>query len=253
MTRSTKKSAPPSQAALGLRLDEKILHSLDRFYPGSANSVALAAAKSFARGALQKVFVITGKPKSGKSHLLRGVYHRWPASKKEKRFFFDAKDGSGLPAPLLSAGLERPSAGAPVLVCIDNLDLPSGDADKFYEEVFNLFNRLSDSGGCLAVALRPSPAVCAKIPDYLSSRLLTGMVVTLTKPDDEEMKLILDKIGADRSIGLTPKARDYILERSGRSIHDLLELMDRLESSLEPGSRRVGLQLLKRVINWIQP
>jgi hypothetical protein len=57
-------------------------------------------------------------------------------------------------------------------------------------------------------------------------------------------------MAADRSISLTPRAQKYVLERSGRSVGDLLALMERVESEMDPGARSVGLQLLRRVIDW---
>ncbi|MBI3580839.1 MAG: hypothetical protein HY098_01970, partial [Nitrospinae bacterium] len=88
------------------------------------------------------------------------------------------------------------------------------------------------------------------LPGYLSSRLLTGMVVGLQRPDETGMREILGKMADDRSISLTPGAKSYVLHRCGRSIGDLLALADRLEAAIPPESRRVGLQLLRRVISY---
>lgn len=248
MTNAIKKTAASPQALLGLRLDEKTLHSLDRFYPGSANRLALDSARAFARGLLQKTLVITGKPKSGKTHLLRGVFHAWHRGAGENVFFFDAKQDPAT-LPRLDRLEKRKSGDPPALVCIDDLDLPAGDPETLYESVFGVFNRLAESGGFLAATLRGSPANTPGLPGYLSSRLLTGMVVNLQRPDEAGMGEILGKMADDRSISLTPGARSYVLNRCGRSIGDLLALVDRLEAAMPPASRRVGLQLLRRVIN----
>lgn len=234
-----KADLPPRQMAIPLRLPEEKLYALDRFYPGVENRAALAAARAFT-GKSPTAFVVVGKRQSGKTHLLKGILLNWKTGA-----FIDAATMTDM-TERATARLFREAAAFP-LVCIDNLDAAPAPTN-LHEEVFNLFNALASSGGHLAAAMKTSPAK-AEMPDYLTSRLLTGMVVTLKRPADEERADILRKIAQDRSIGLTPRALDYILERSGRSVGDLLALVGRLEKSLAPGSKRIGLQLLKRVLD----
>ncbi len=234
-----KRNIPSTQLAMPLLLPEEKLYALDRFYAGVGNSAALAAARSFT-GNSSAAFVIVGQRQSGKTHLLKGILLNW-----KKGAFIDAALLAGF-TEQDTARLFREAASFP-LVCIDNLDTMP-DPENLHEEVFNLFNALSSTGGHIAVAMKVSPAK-ADMPDYLSSRLLTGMVVTLKRPGDEERAVILRKIAQDRSMSLTPRALGYILERSGRSVGDLLALADRLEKNLVPGSKRIGLQLLKRVLD----
>lgn len=235
---AAKKSVPTRQLAMPLLLPDDALHALERFHPGVENSAALAAARAFGRQS-PTAFVVVGQRQSGKTHLLKGILLRW-----KKGLFIDAAPLAELPEREAVRTL-REAAAAP-LVCIDNLDAPS--AAHLHEELFNLFNALAASGGHLAAAMKTSPAKAA-MPDFLSSRLLTGMVVTLKRPGDEERGIILRKMAQDRSISLTPRALGYILERSGRSVGDLLALVGRLEKSLAPRGKRIGLQLLKRVLD----
>ena len=225
-----------------LLLPEDALYALERFYPGVENRAALGAALAFDRQS-PTAFVVVGRRQSGKTHLLKGILLRW-----KQGLFIDAAPLAELPEREAVRTL-REAAAAP-LVCIDNLDAPA--AARLHEEVFNLFNALAASGGHLAVAMKTSPAK-AELPDFLSSRLLAGMVVTLKRPREEERVGILRKMAQDRSISLTPRALGYILERSGRSAGDLLALTERLEKSLMPGSKRIGLQLLKRVLDSEAP
>jgi chromosomal replication initiation ATPase DnaA len=154
--------------------------------------------------------------------------------------------------PVLASDIKGDNAfPLPTLVCIDDLD-DSSLNEEFYEKVFHLFNSISNTGGYLAVAMRSSPAKFPSMPDYLSSRLLTGMVVTLKKPKDIEMRSILVKVASDRNILLTPKAQNYILERGKRSIGSLLEIVDGIENAVPSAKGKVGLQLIKRMIDWNQ-
>ncbi len=225
--------------AMRLLLPEEKLYALNRFYPGVENRAALAAARAFTEKS-PAAFVVVGRRQSGKTHLLKGILLNW-----ERGAFIDAAPLAGW-TERETTRLFREAAAFP-LICIDNLDAVPAPKN-LHEEVFNLFNALSSTGGHIAVSMKTSPAK-AEMPDYLSSRLLTGMVVTLKRPADEERADILRKIAQDRSIGLTPRALGYILERSGRSVGDLLALVGRLEKSFTPGSKRIGLQLLKRVLD----
>lgn len=229
-----------AQLNMELTLRDEELFPLGRFYASGENGVALEAAKKFSK-ASPAAFVITGGPKSGKSHLLKGIRMAWGR-------------GPFFSGPGLAAGSGREmrealkGAARHPLVCIDDLDAPP-EPKALYDEVFNLFNRLAERGGHLAVAMKNSPARAKNIPDYLSSRLLTGMVVTLRRPGEEQLRGILMKVAHDRNIRLTQGAADYILTRSERSAGAMLDFVRRLEEGLGASDRRIGLHQIRRVLS----
>ncbi|MBI5179209.1 MAG: hypothetical protein HZA04_08125 [Nitrospinae bacterium] len=237
--------ASAAQAALPLALPEKTRYSLDRFITSPRTQVALDAARRFVKGDFG-VLVLTGKHGTGKTHLLKGIYH-----------------GAGKNCVFLSAaalvkldhgtrGRVLSDAGRARTVCLDDLDQMEAD-DGFYQRIYTLFNALTASGGRLAVAMRASPAKATQLPAYLTSRLLTGMVAPLQRPDGEEQKAILQKLAADRAITLTPRAAAFILARSHRSVGELAALIGRLEHALPAGAKRIGLQLIRQVIHLNRP
>jgi chromosomal replication initiation ATPase DnaA len=249
MSNSSRKQPDSKQVVLGLKPNLKTLYSIERFYPGQSNKLALDAVTAFTNLASQKVLVFTGSGNSGKTHLLNSIYYSWSSRKNYgQAYLFDACEPAGLDG-LSAVSNTANISSRPILVCIDNLDSTSLDEES-YENVFHLFNSLSNTGGYLAVAMRSSPAKCRQMPDYLSSRLLTGMVVPLKKPKDSEMKSILIKLASDKNIFLTPNAQKYILERGIRSIGSLLETVERIENAAHPSKGRIGLQLIKRMIHW---
>jgi DnaA family protein len=128
-------------------------------------------------------------------------------------------------------------------------DLENGRNSRiFYEELFHLYNHLADRGGRLALSMRMSPAAAKFLPKYLSTRLLSGMVVNLKRPDERLRPRILKKLAADRHITLTDGALNYILERSPRSVEKLMEFVEMLDAGVEQRSKRIGLQLIRRVL-----
>lgn len=228
------------QLAMPLTPPEGTLFSLDRFYAGDENRLALEAARRFGPGSPPAAFVITGRPKSGKSHLLKGIRGAWGK-------------GPLFSAPELAAGTEREiratlkRAASHPLVCIDDLDLP-GNPKNLHDEVFHLFNSLAARGGHLAVTLCRSPAKAHNLPDYLASRLLTGMVISLKRPDEGQRRAVLMKIAGDHNIRLTPRAAGYVLTRGDRSVGALIDFVRRLEEGLGPEDRKIGLQQIRRVL-----
>lgn len=235
------------QLNFGLSLPERELYSLERFYEGEFNKISLAAAQAFTGEDSPGSLIITGPAGSGKSHLLKGIYLE--NAERLASFYVSALELSSLEDEVIERAVKSLSNFG--LVCIDDLD-SAGDKKTFFDEVFHLFNNITQKGGFFAAAMRSSPAGAHFLPDYLSSRLLSGMVVTIKKPGDEEKREIIKKIAADRQISLEPEGIDFILERSSRSVGDLVKLMARLEANIPPGSGKLGLQFLRRVIRLNQ-
>ena len=239
-----------------MKLPERELYSLGRFCVSGQNMIAHKAAESFGpprqRGSSAAQaghepgavsLTITGPPKSGKSHLLIGIAN---AVRPRKHAAYVTV------AALLEAGDKELRKSMMALrkyrlVCMD--DLEKGKKSRiFFEELFHLYNHLADRGGRLALAMPKSPAAARFLPKYLSSRLLSGMVVRLNKPDDPLRAGILKKVAEDRQLSLTPGALRYILERSPRSVADMMEFVMRLDAGLDRNAKRIGLHQIRRVL-----
>lgn len=226
------------QLVFGLTLREKELYSLERFCEGRFNSVALAAVIDFGIKKGPGSIVITGPGKCGKTHLLRGLVLKKGQYADSREIVKLGKKGMG--AAFKKLGKKR-------LVSLDDIDRVGG-AEDFYERLFNLFNELIDKNGRLAVSMRLSPARARFMPGYLSTRLLSGMIATIKKPGETDLKEILLKLAHDRQISLTVSAVKYVMERSARSVAELSALVERLEKKTAGPGKRIGLQHLRRVI-----
>ena len=231
------------QLSFGLKLPERELYSLGRFCVSDQNMIALKAAESFGPSGGTVSLTITGPAKSGKSHLLIGIANgirpRKHAAYVTVASLVEAGD-SGLRRSMMALRKYK-------MVCMDDLE-KGGESRIFFEELFHLYNHLADRGGRLAFAMQKSPASVRFLPKYLSSRLLSGMVINLKKPDDPLRSAILKKVAADRQLSLTSGALQYILERSPRSVADMMEFVRRLDEGLERGAKRIGLHQIRRVL-----
>ena len=231
------------QLSFGLKLPEKELYSLSRFQTSQQNRIALKAAERFGKEPGVPSLVITGPPKTGKTHLRKGIALN---QKPQKNCAYVSCELLAS-APQQKMRRSMMSLRKYKTVCID--DLEYGQKSRiFYEELFHLYNHLADRGGRLAISMNRSPASAAYLPKYLSTRLLSGMVVNLKRADEKLKMAILKKLAADSDIELTKGALGYILERSPRSVEKLMEFVKRLDSSLEQRSKRIGLQLIRRML-----
>ncbi|MEE8482976.1 MAG: DnaA/Hda family protein, partial [Nitrospinota bacterium] len=233
---------------------ESVLYRMERFVGGKANRLALCAAADFLYKKSGQSLVITGSSSTGKTHLLKGVFYAWRPKKSAAYLSMSGFSESGFSVNIKKAKAELKKLYDKKLVCLDDLDAARG-TPEIYDAVFHLFNAVTQKGGFLAFAMRrsPTPVSSPFLPDYLSSRLLSGMVTRLKKPAERDRKKILKKLAEDVQLNLTPGALDYVLERAPRSIPDLANFLENLERSLsaEPkGGRRkrIGLQLIRRVI-----
>ncbi|MFQ5431023.1 MAG: DnaA ATPase domain-containing protein [Nitrospinota bacterium] len=231
------------QLSFGLKLPEKELYSLNRFCPSAQNRIALKAAAAFGNGPGLFSLTIMGGRKTGKSHLLKGIaLNQKP--RKNAAYVSCEMLASSSPGKMRRAMM---SLRKYKTVCVDDLEL--GQKSRiFYDELFHLYNHLADRGGRLAISMSRSPAAAHFLPKYLSTRLLSGMVVKLKKPDEKLRAAILKKLAADSNIELTAGALRYILERSHRSVEKLMEFVSRLDVSLEHRSKRIGLQPIRRML-----
>jgi len=228
----------PRQLSFTLRTDQKERYSLARFTAGGKNRLALDAALAFSHGGdTPPLLVLYGPGGSGKSHLLKGI-----AASCGGAVYVDCQFLAGSQSPL--AHLEKLKAKKVLL--LDGLHALAGK-QELLDAVFHLFNAVINSGGRMVFSLEKSPAMSPFLPDYLSTRLLTGMALPLKKPSDEERRAILSKLLEDAQISLTPKALGYTLERSPRSVSELHDFVEKLEASLA-GEKRIGLQLIRRVL-----
>ncbi len=231
------------QLRFSLTLPERELYKLERFFEGESNRIPASAAGMFGSDDSIRSLVITGPAGSGKSHLLKGISLK-PG--KQEKVYASAVNLAALPETELKRAMEFLARHD--IVCMDDLDSVNENSLPFFNEMFNLFNSLSEKEAHLAVAMNRSPAMVSFLPDYLSSRLLSGMVVKIQKPGDEEKKEIIKKLAADRQIALTPRGAEFILERAGRSIGELVKLVEEIDGAVSPHAGSVGLQLIKRVI-----
>jgi DnaA family protein len=135
------------------------------------------------------------------------------------------------------------------VLCLDDIDRVVGSRE-WEQALFHLYNRIAACGARLYVAAAARPGeLPLQLPD-LRSRLQSAAVFRLQSPDDGDRLQALQLRARARGFTLGDDEARYLLTRSGRSMQDLLDILERLDGySLETG-RRVTIPLIRSVMGW---
>lgn len=238
------------QLSLAFRLDQYA--TLDNFHVSEANRAAVAhlreqlfRAEEAARtpGTLVKRFTwLSGITGSGRSHLLQALCHH--AGEHGAGALYLPLSLHGDWRPDLLEGLESMD-----ILCLDDIDALAGIRD-WEQALFNLYNRVAETGTRLFAAADGRPGDLPwSLPD-LRSRLQSAAVFRLHSPDDGDRQKVLQLRARARGFTLGDDEARYLLSRSGRSMQDLLDILERLDDySMETG-RRVTIPLIRSLMGW---
>ncbi|MEX1196299.1 MAG: DnaA regulatory inactivator Hda [Pseudohongiellaceae bacterium] len=239
------------QLTLAFRLDQYA--TLDNFHVNAANrpvvthlreQLALAGDDpAVASGTVVRRFTwLSGVSGSGRSHLLQALCHhagehRLAALYLPLRLHRDWQ-------PEMLDGLETMD-----VLCLDDIDAVAGQSE-WEQALFHLYNRIAGGGARLFAAADVRPGeLPVQLPD-LRSRLQSAAVFRLHSPDDEDRRQALQLRARVRGFTLGDDEARYLLSRSGRSMRDLLDILERLDGySLETG-RRVTIPLIRSLMGW---
>jgi len=216
------------------------------------NEQAVLALKAFAEGAKGQPpsLVVFGPAGCGKTHALAAIGE---AMRKKfagrSAFYLDANE-------LLDklASSERyedlknylRSYEKAAFLAVDNLDAARQNPEA-QDQVFHLYNAVTQGGGRFAAALRTPPAEW-RFSEWLTTRLLWGQVVELKPVGDEMRVLALRKMAADLRLHLPEHTAKWLISRLPRdpeTQRKALASIDRL--SLTTG-RKVSIPLMKQAL-----
>jgi chromosomal replication initiation ATPase DnaA len=152
------------------------------------------------------LFLVQGKPRSGKTHLLISLMNsssRYIESRLFDRFTFCQND----------------------FVLLDDFDLllrdyqnDTGLIVSFLEEARNSNSKVVASLTNKGLDLEP----------HVGSRVRSGVWLTIGDPEESEIPKLFDSLARQRGISLEGRKRQYVLSRAGRDIPSLERFLDRL-------------------------
>ncbi|MGB7596105.1 MAG: DnaA regulatory inactivator Hda [Gallionella sp.] len=209
--------------------------TLDNFVVGRNLELVSALRHALSGDGSERFFYVWGETGSGKSHLLQACVNA-------------ALD------MLQSATYVRGSVPSAVpdmettVVAVDDV----GQLDDAAQiGLFDLYNRMRDSGAMLLVSGNESP-LHLKLRDDLRTRLGWGLVYQLHGLSDEEKARALVRHAHTLGFVLPPEVTQYLLRHGRRDLPSLMAVLESLDAHSLRLHRPPTVPLLKAVLQQIQ-
>ena len=164
--------------------------------------------------------------------------------KADVRFIYLWGTGGSGKSHLLHACSELARQHGVALDIADDVQRLDDDAQI---SLFNMYNRLRESGGALIVAGEAAPMQMG-LRDDLATRLSWGLVYQLQPLSDEEKAQALKAHADERGMKLPDEVLDYCLRHLRRDLRTLMVTLDALDKWSLTAKRPVTLPLLRQML-----
>lgn len=228
----------PRQLPLGIRLDDEA--NLDNYLISAANQELLDNLLLAEGG--QQLNYIRSSGGAGLTHLLQALCHVENLARRPSLYL-----------PLGAREQFRPEMlegiAALSLVCLDEVELIAGD-EAWERALFNALNDLLASETRLVIGAAAAPSELGLSLADLTSRLQLAPVFRLHPLGDEDKLRMLQLRAARRGLRLEERVASYIMQRTSRSLGDLLAVLDRLDASSLTHQRPLTVPLVRDTMGW---
>lgn len=218
-----------TQLLLGIA--PELVPTLDNFIAGRNTELLTALRYALAGTANERCFYLWGEPGCGKSHLLRALIGQARARGQQAICLCGAVPEAGF--------LETAQ-----VVAVDDVETLN-EAGQI--ALFDLYNRMRESGGLLLASGAVAPAHLA-LRDDLRTRLGWGLVYQVHALDDAEKAEALERHAQARGFSLPHEVTHYLLRHGRRDLPALLGLLDALDAHCLRLKRSPSVPLLKEVM-----
>ncbi|HHF7367576.1 TPA: DnaA regulatory inactivator Hda [Legionella bozemanae] len=225
------------QLALAIKLNDEA--TLADFNWGS-NKLLQQQLHNMLTNREDRLLYLWGNTGSGKTHLLQACCQ---AAHTHSAIY--------LPLTLLKEwgpqaieGLEEQE-----LICIDDIDVIAKDP-AWEEALFHLYNKIKDmEKSILIISGNQSPTTIPIQLADLRSRLSWGLVIQLMELNDEDKINTLKLHALKRGFDLPESVGQFLLNRCSRNMHDLHNLLNRLDDASLAAQRKITIPFVKDTLN----
>jgi DnaA family protein len=218
-----------SQLLLDISPDWK--PTLDNFVVGRNLELVSALRHALSGDSSERFFYVWGEAGSGKSHLLQASVNA------ARDLLLDAVYSEGsVPSLDMDSGI--------TVVAVDDVE-QLDDAAQI--ELFDIYNRMRDSGAMLLVSGNASPPHLA-LRDDLRTRLGWGLVYQVHVLSDEEKERALAQHARSLGLVLPPEVTQYLLRHGRRDLPTLMAVLESLDAHTLRLHRPPTIPLLKEVL-----
>ena len=230
---------PQQQLTLNVQLRDDA--TLENYLSAPENRVLLNALEGQLAAQGEPIIYLYGPTDTGKSHLLQAACH---LAETTPVLYLPLSELAHYPPEEILQGVE--SMG---LVCLDDVQAVVGNA-AWELALFHFFNRAREQGCRLLVSANAAPrALNVELAD-LQSRLSWGIVYQLASVDDEQRMSILCFRAGRRGLQLSSEVARYIIDRAPRSLAQLLDVLDTLDSASLVEQRALSIPFVKKALGW---
>jgi DnaA family protein len=200
--------------------------TLDNFVAGRNVELLSALRHALAGTAGERCFYLWGEPGSGKSHLLQAADEQARASRQSSEY------------------VRGTVPEAAQMIAVDDVETLD---DAAQIALFELYNRMRESGGMLLVSGTAAPAYL-HLRDDLRTRLGWGLVYQVQGLSDKEKAQALVQHASAKGLVLPHEVTQYLLRHGRRDLPALLVVLDALDAHCLRLKRGASIPLLKEVM-----
>jgi len=223
-----------SQLALPLRLAD---HAVFASFLATGNETLVATLQNLADGGEGAGCWLWGAAATGKTHLLQAVCDR----AGDQSVYIPLGMFKGATPELLDGLASRP------LICIDDIDVVSGDPD-WERALFVLYNQVLEAEGRIITAAKTAPRSSNFELADLASRLTQLPTFQLHALGDDETRQALQLRAGHRGLDLPDETAQFLLSRNRRDMASLYSLLDKLDDEALRAQRRLTIPFVKEVL-----
>ena len=225
------------QLALAIQLNDEATFS--DFCWGN-NALLQQQLQNTMHGCGERLIYLWGPPGSGKSHLLQASCQAMSNNQSAIYLPLHTLKEWG---PQVIDGIDEQA-----LIAIDDID-SIADNPAWEEALFHLYNRVRDNEQTTLIItgkLAPTHAPL-RLPD-LRSRLSWGLVIQLNELNDHDKISTLKLHAHKRGFELPTSVGQFLLSRCARNMHDLHDLLNRLDEASLIAQRKITIPFVKNIL-----
>ena len=135
------------------------------------------------------------------------------------------------------------------VVCLDDIQAIAKDL-PWEEAIFRLYNFAQETRCKLVISADQAPQnLPMKLAD-LKSRLCSFPVFMLNSHNEKAQLEILKFRARLRGVELDNDVLSFISKNMRRGLHEIIELLEKLDAASKVEKRRITIPLIKKVKNW---
>lgn len=222
---------------LPLPLSFKPEHGFEEYYSGANNAEVVEHLRSIAQGGEEPLIFLWGDNGLGKTHLLHASCRE--AHKSGLTVGYMPLKSVGEFGCGVLEGLEELN-----LVCLDDLEPVLGKEDWEWA-LFDLFNRLRDSGHSLVITASSPPSELPIVLQDVKTRLGWGLTLCLRPLDDQDRMAALNLRARLLGLQLPEGVGRFLLNHYRRDLPSLIQLLGQLDDATLAAKRKLTIPFLK--------